>query len=167
MKRNSKLSAKTVNRSGRKYAEDAPEAALPRHAPVADADVQDDDLDEAEDTATEEQEQPEEHADGPGADDALGLYLRQMGAIPLLAEAIRPDIPPNAVIVAPGGIGIHILKVFPPGAFSISVVQVILRSSAVVSSSGLVAALSPDAPRTTDPMPSIAFFRNSRLPMPG
>jgi RNA polymerase primary sigma factor len=64
-------------------AEEADRRAEPAREPplVEDLDA-DDDLDDDED---EEQEaQAEEESSGGGADDALGLYLRQMGAIPLL-----------------------------------------------------------------------------------
>src|SRR5262245_56839325 len=57
------------------------------HADVDDADTElEDDADEAaaeSDHPTREESDPEE-ADSGGADAALGLYLRQMGAIPLL-----------------------------------------------------------------------------------
>lgn len=49
----------------------------------------DEDDDDDEDTLLEPAEQADDHAGeyaGSGADDALGLYLRQMGAIPLLSR---------------------------------------------------------------------------------
>src|SRR5262245_31774354 len=74
MKRNSKLSGASARRSGTERPEHRPVEDEVRHAPELD---DDDDEQDEEPAAAED-------ADDHGPDDALGLYLREMGAIPLL-----------------------------------------------------------------------------------
>jgi RNA polymerase primary sigma factor len=69
--------------------EEVERTAEPAHEPPL---VEDLDADDESDEDEEQQEAPaeaeeESHGSGGGADDALGLYLRQMGAIPLLNRA--------------------------------------------------------------------------------
>src|SRR5690242_16864304 len=72
--------SKTVGRDRRSWAEDVSEAPEAEQRLVEDLD--DDDYEPA-DAAPDAEEATEADSHG-GADDALGLYLRQMGAIPLL-----------------------------------------------------------------------------------
>lgn len=86
----SKLTPQTASRRLRKPAAEEPETDLLTMTQVAPSSSAHDDV-EADDSETEEKEQVTaptdeiaEDTDNHGADDSLGLYLRQMGAIPLL-----------------------------------------------------------------------------------
>ena len=95
MKRTTKKPRKTLAREPDLVPEDKPRASQPadppsgessrlhEEEPVAESPALDEDLDEDVDEP-EAEEPPAEDENAP--DDALGLYLRQMGAIPLLTR---------------------------------------------------------------------------------
>jgi RNA polymerase primary sigma factor len=79
MKRNSRIIRKVVPRAPKKLGKEREREAPARPvAPRPEPAPAEDELDD------EELERRDAHADEGGAEDALGLYLRQMGAIPLL-----------------------------------------------------------------------------------